>query len=101
MNKQKYFIVTAYLIIAVLIAKSQTVPKNTGSKITLEDAQIALDFHNKVNKDVSVQPLEWDSEMAKYSQEWADYLSVNNDCNLSMIHAEAIFPRKITADIST
>lgn len=82
MNKLKYFIVTAFLIITVAIAKPQTVPQNTGSKITQEDAQEALVFHNNVRKDVSVQPLEWDIDMAKYAQEWADYLANDNDCNI-------------------
>jgi pathogenesis-related protein 1 len=47
--------------------------------VLTEDAQKALDFHNKVRNDVSSPPLEWDFDLAKYAQEWADYLAVNNN----------------------
>lgn len=62
-------------------SKSQIVPNNTGSKATKEEAQAALDFHNKVRKDVGVEPLEWSSELAAFAQAWAENLA-NNDCEM-------------------
>jgi pathogenesis-related protein 1 len=56
----------------------QTVPKETGSKASQQDAQIALDHHNKVRKDVGTPPLEWSIELAKYAQAWADELAKRN-----------------------
>lgn len=70
------------LLLVGLSVKSQTVPLTTGSKVSQEDAQAALDFHNKVRRDVGVSPLKWDSDLANYAQEWAEYLAVNNNCQL-------------------
>jgi hypothetical protein len=50
------------------------VPKETGSKATQQEAQAALDFHNKVRADVGVPPLVWSTQLAAYAQEWADHL---------------------------
>lgn len=51
------------------------VPEYTSSQVTREDAQKALDFHNKVRQDVGAPPLVWSAELAQYAQEWADYLA--------------------------
>jgi pathogenesis-related protein 1 len=50
------------------------VPTKTGSEATQQEAQAALDFHNKVRADVKVEPLIWSVELAAYAQEWAEYL---------------------------
>lgn len=52
---------------------------STGSKITVEDARDALEFHNKIRKEVGVEPLSWSIELSKFAQEWADYLA-NQNC---------------------
>lgn len=56
-------------------AQAQIVPVATGSKVTKEDAQTAVDFHNKVRKDVGVLPLDWSPELAAYAQLWANKLA--------------------------
>lgn len=56
-------------------ACGQTVPSETGSKVTQDDAQQALDFHNKVRKDVGAPALQWSAELAQYAQAWADNLA--------------------------
>lgn len=61
---------------------SQNVPKSTGSKVSRQDAQEALDFHNKVRKEVGTAPLEWSAEVAKYSQAWADHLAKEKSCQM-------------------
>jgi len=77
----------------------QTVPNETGSKVNQKVAQEALDFHNKVRKDVGTPPLEWSVELAKYAQAWADNLA-KNKCAFEhrpysgewkQIHGENIF----------
>src|SRR5258708_1236388 len=78
---------------------SQKVPSQTGSKVSQQDAQAALDFHNKARNDVGSPPLEWSKELAKYAQAWADQL-VKENCKLKhrphegawkQIHGENIF----------
>ncbi len=54
---------------------AQSVPDATGSKISREEAQEALDFHNEVRKDVRSPPLEWSAELAGFAQAWADELA--------------------------
>ena len=65
------------IILGVFIVQvlAQSVPNITGSKVTKEDAQSALDFHNKVRADVGVTALTWSPDLAKFAQEWADHLA--------------------------
>lgn len=95
-------IVFALLMIAmatVSVAIAQTVPANTGSKVSQVQAQAALDFHNKVRKDVGTPALEWSVELAAYAQVWADNLA-ENKCAMKhrphsgefmQLHGENIF----------
>jgi pathogenesis-related protein 1 len=79
----KAIFLTALTVLSSLtIVKGQTVPKNTGSEITTTAAQLALDFHNKVRKDVGSPPLKWDVELAEYAQEWAEYLAFVKNCQI-------------------
>jgi len=72
---------TSILLSAIILGMSivrvqaQTIPDFTGSKVTREEAQIALDFHNKVRTDVGVTTLTWSTDLAKFAQEWADHLA--------------------------
>lgn len=59
----------------VMSVNAQTVPDNTGSKISKKDAQAALDHHNKVRKDVGSPALQWSAELAEYAQQWANHLA--------------------------
>lgn len=74
-----FFCVLALIIVAGV--QAQKVPVNTGSKVAKEDAQTALDFHNKVRKDVGVPPLEWSPELAAFAQLWANKLA-DGGCKL-------------------
>lgn len=75
------------------------VPDVTGSSIPKPEAQEALDFHNKVRKDVGTPPLEWSTELAAYAQAWADNLAKRNCAfehrphsgEFQQIHGENIF----------
>src|SRR5436309_740823 len=71
--------ITYLFLISLLLlsanAFSQKVPTSTGSKVSQEDAQAALDFHNKARNDVGSPPLEWSKDLAKYAQAWADQLA--------------------------
>ncbi|HYG02614.1 MAG TPA: CAP domain-containing protein [Chryseosolibacter sp.] len=57
---------------------AQTVPSTTGSKVDQLEAQEALNFHNKVRKDVGNIQLSWSAELAAYAQEWAENLASRN-----------------------
>ncbi|GHM98674.1 hypothetical protein WSM22_01640 [Cytophagales bacterium WSM2-2] len=87
------------LLLITLPASGQNVPEATGSKVSQKDAQSALDFHNKVRKDVGCPPLEWSAELAMYAQAWADNLA-KEDCKMKhrpregkwkQIHGENIY----------
>ncbi len=78
-----------------LPSQSPSVPADTGSKVTREQAQAALDFHNKVRKDVGAPPLEWSADLAAVAQKWAEHLASENNCGLSHTpnnpHGENLF----------
>lgn len=85
----KYILDPNYTAIPSQTKPSQTKPHNntaiitfTGSDISIEDAQQALDFHNKARKDVGVAPLTWSVELSQYAQEWAEHLAANYNCGL-------------------
>lgn len=70
------------LIFLTTLGFGQIVPEKTGSKATREEAQQALDHHNKVRKDVGTPPLEWSAELAAYAQAWADNLANKKGCQM-------------------
>jgi pathogenesis-related protein 1 len=75
-------LVLGLLLFSTLQAPAQlVVPPATGSKVSQKEAQAALDFHNKVRKDVSVLNLEWSRELAAYAQLWATKLATDG-CKL-------------------
>lgn len=49
--------------------------------ISRQEAQQALDFHNKARTDLGIPPLKWSEELAVYAQEWANELA-KNGCGL-------------------
>lgn len=55
----------------------------TGSDLSAEGAQEALNFHNNARKEVNVEPLTWSVELSEYAQEWADFLAKNNNCEIA------------------
>ena len=69
------------IVLMVFGANSQTVPIVTGSKVSKNDAQTALDFHNKIRKDVNVPALEWSTQLAAFAQLWANKLA-DSGCKL-------------------
>jgi pathogenesis-related protein 1 len=78
----KITIITSCIFLLVLAGHAQNVPSNTGSKVSQYDAQQALDFHNRARKDVGVKSLRWSTDLAKYAQQWAEYLVNSNNCNI-------------------
>ena len=76
---KKYFCSLAILL--VMQSNAQLVPAATGSRVTKEDAQKALEFHNKVRKDVGVAGLEWSTDLSSFAQLWANKLAAEG-CKL-------------------
>ena len=72
---KKIPILSLVLLILFSSAQAQTVPTVTGSLVSQQEAQEALDFHNKVRKDVKVAPLTWSTDLSVYAQAWADNLA--------------------------
>lgn len=63
------------MVFGIGVSNAQNkVPAKTGSKISQADAQAALDYHNKVRKEVDVPALEWSAELSAYAQRWAEHL---------------------------
>ncbi len=71
------------------------VSADTGSTVPRDQAQAALDFHNKVRKEVGAPPLQWSPELAGVAQKWAEHLAKANNCGLSHTpnnpHGENLF----------
>jgi len=55
--------------LASLETISQTVPEANGSQFRRENAQAALDFHQR-SQGCGITPLEGSSELAKYAKAW-------------------------------
>ncbi len=68
-------------VLFVIQINAQIAPEATGSNLNKKEAQEALDFHNKVRKDVGVQSLLWSSELSAFAQLWANKLAAEG-CKL-------------------
>jgi pathogenesis-related protein 1 len=79
----KIILLALFFIPFLNAGTAQNVPLETGSKVTVRDAQEALELHNNARKAVNVPPLEWSVELAKYAQEWADFLANDNHCQIA------------------
>ena len=69
------------LLILNLPANAQLVPEVTGSTINNKEAQRALDFHNRIRKEVGVSSLLWSTELSAFAQLWANKLAAEG-CKL-------------------
>ncbi len=95
----KKALMSSFILFLNGVVFCQTVPFKTGSKATQADAQAALDYHNKVRKEVGTPPLEWSSKVASYAQAWANNLAKKgckmehrpNDGKWKRIYGENIF----------
>jgi len=77
---------------------TEPVPIITGSNITQEDAQAALNFHNQIRRNVDVWELKWSIELSAYAQEWADYLA-NNECKIKHRPHEGVYEQRYGENI--
>ena len=69
------------LILFGLHASAQIAPEVTGSSVSKKEAQDALDFHNRIRKDVGVSTLLWSTELSAFAQLWANKLAAEG-CKL-------------------
>jgi hypothetical protein len=74
---KKIHILSIVFLLVYSITQAQTVPAKTGSLLGQQEAQDALDFHNKARKDVHVAPLSWSTQLAAFAQAWANNLAQN------------------------
>ena len=75
---------TIYVLLVLLCMKysnAQIAPASTGSNLTKEEAQEALDFHNRIRKEVGVSSLLWSTELSAFAQLWANKLATEG-CKL-------------------
>ena len=52
-----------------------SVPSSTGSKVSVKEAQLALQFHNCARKEVGTPPLQWSPVLAAAAQKWSEHLT--------------------------
>lgn len=70
-----------FSVLCLLLVMSAKAQKSISSHITKEEAQPAIEFHNKARKEVGVAALTWSNELASFAQAWADNL-VSGGCKL-------------------
>ena len=81
-NQNMYKLLLSLFIFFIMSSlHAQSVPEITGSLVTREEAQQALDFHNKARADVGSPPLTWSVKLSEYAQAWANHLA-NDGCNM-------------------
>lgn len=69
--------------LCITTVHAQRVNEETGSNISVQDAQLILDHHNQVRSEVGVKTtLEWSPVLAAYAQEWANFLASENNCQI-------------------
>lgn len=70
-------VLSPFLLLFFVTTQAQTVTAPTGSLVNQQEAQAALDVHNKARKEVNVAPLSWSADLAAFAQAWADHLAAN------------------------
>ena len=48
---------------------------DTGSALSAEEAKAFVDYHNEKRDEVKVPHVEWDNDIAKFAQQWADHIA--------------------------
>ena len=74
----KALLFTVVFFFSILISNAQQVPDTTGSDVSKDEAQKALDLHNKYRADVGTPALAWSPVIAAFAQDWANQLAANN-----------------------
>ena len=71
------YLICLWLLLVATHTEGQSIGKETGSRITPEEAGEVLAHHNLVREELGVPPLTWSNELAAFAQEWADHLAAN------------------------
>jgi pathogenesis-related protein 1 len=61
---------------------------DTGSKFSAIQANEFIAHHNMARKELNIAPLVWNSNIAGYAQEWAEFLANKKKCKL--IHRDEL-----------
>ena len=48
---------------------------DTGSALSADEAKTLVNYHNEKRDEVKVPHVEWDNDIAKFAQEWADHIA--------------------------
>jgi pathogenesis-related protein 1 len=51
------------------------VPSSTGSRVSVNQAELALQFHNCARKEVGTPPIQWSPALAAEAQKWSEHLA--------------------------
>ena len=76
---KKYIVVCLVILSCVIGFNASAQYNNTGSKVSLKDAELILNHHNRARALLGIPPLTWNAELSAYAQEWANYLVYSNN----------------------
>jgi hypothetical protein len=65
-------VIKDYLVTSAPSQHIDVLTPDTGSAVTAKEMQDLVDYHNKLRKDVGVNPVKWSPALAKVAQAWAD-----------------------------
>lgn len=80
----------SYIFISIILVgcssprSKPTIPTTTNNSITLPTVNPTeiITAHNRIRSQYQLPKLSWSNELANFSQQWADYLKLNNHCNM-------------------
>jgi pathogenesis-related protein 1 len=90
----RLFILTSILTVFICsFSFAQLNLNETGSKLSKNEASEMLEYHNMARKELSIPPMIWNTSIAAYAQEWAEYLANKKGCDL--IHRSGLNQKKL------
>ncbi len=82
MRVSKSIFLLYIILLLFFTAHGQNISVETGSRFSTGDVQQFLDHHNQARRELNIESLTWNEELAAYAQEWADYLANKKKCRL-------------------
>ena len=87
------FLTSLLLLFISAWASAQQKIQVTGSNLTSAQASEMLEYHNMARKELSIPPMSWNTSIAAYAQEWAEYLANKKGCDI--IHRSGLNQKKL------
>ena len=78
----RFLLLFSFPLLFLLSIHAQEEPpkaSESGSAFTAKEVEEFVAYHNKVRKEVKVEPVKWSPTLAKYAQKWADHLAESGE----------------------